>query len=234
MPETTKTRRPHRSSSTAGRTDPTAKDLPPGSLGAKRREDPRASGATPGTTCGATRFFLVSAVLVLLLLLIVVFPGLFTSASPRSGDLTHHYLTSPQWAKFFAAEWFGYDGQGRSVYARVIYGTRASIIVGIVHHHRGDHRRRHARHDGGLLRRLARRAAVPSHRHLLRHPVPARCDGRAHAFTRPHGVPVIIGALAFLGWTQIARVMRGCGDHRQAGRLRASRRRRSARAPPAS
>ena len=50
----------------------------------------------------------------MLLLSIAVFPGLFSGADPRDGDLTHHFLTKPELSHFFRADWFGYDGQGRS------------------------------------------------------------------------------------------------------------------------
>ena len=132
--------------------------------------------------------FWISASLLVLLLVIAAFPGLFTSADPRAGDLTNHYLTKPELGKIFSPEWFGYDIQGRSIYARVVYGTRASILVGVgvtlaitVF--------------GGLmgmlvrlLRRLARLDHLPCHRHLLRHPLPARRDGRSERLHRAQGV----------------------------------------------
>src|SRR5689334_18830600 len=75
--------------------------------------------------------FWASAVLLLLLITIAAFPGWFTGADPRDGDLTNHFLTKPELSHVFAADWFGYDNQGRSIYARVIYGTRASVLVGV-------------------------------------------------------------------------------------------------------
>ncbi|NEE07262.1 ABC transporter permease, partial [Streptomyces sp. SID7499] len=52
--------------------------------------------------------------------------------SPRDANLAEHYLQHPNWGHFFAPDWLGYDGQGRSIYARVVYGARASITVGVV------------------------------------------------------------------------------------------------------
>ncbi|WP_354642168.1 ABC transporter permease [Kitasatospora camelliae] len=75
--------------------------------------------------------FVISALLILLLIAIAIAPGLFTSADPRAGDLRHHFLTRPNYGHLFQPDWFGYDGQGRSIYARVIYGARASVVVGI-------------------------------------------------------------------------------------------------------
>ncbi|KJS53051.1 ABC transporter permease [Streptomyces rubellomurinus] len=75
--------------------------------------------------------FVISALLILLLVVIAIAPGLFTSVDPRAGDLRAHYLGKPDYTNFFQADWFGYDIQGRSIYARVIYGARASVVVGI-------------------------------------------------------------------------------------------------------
>ncbi|CAM5390511.1 Peptide/nickel transport system permease protein/oligopeptide transport system permease protein OS=Streptomyces violarus OX=67380 GN=FHS41_002446 PE=3 SV=1 [Streptomyces violarus] len=69
--------------------------------------------------------------LIVFLLVMSLWPGLFTSASPRDADLAKHYLGKPNWGHFFAPDWLGYDVQGRSIYARVVYGARASITVGV-------------------------------------------------------------------------------------------------------
>ncbi|TNM33001.1 ABC transporter permease [Streptomyces sedi] len=75
--------------------------------------------------------FLISAAIILVLLVMAAWPGLFTSVSPRSGDLTTSYLQKPELTHFFQPEWLGYNQQGQSIYARMIYGTRASIIIGV-------------------------------------------------------------------------------------------------------
>jgi oligopeptide transport system permease protein len=153
-------------------------------------------------------FFVVSTVLVLLLLVMVFFPGWFTDGDPRKGDLVHHFQTGPNWGHTFDADWFGYDGQGRSIYARVIYGTRASVEVGlgttvlvtIV----GGVLGMLAGYFGGWLDALLSRLTD------IFFGIPFLLGALVvlNAFT-DHNVPVIIGALAFLGWTTIARVMRG-------------------------
>lgn len=68
--------------------------------------------------------FVVSAVIVLLVLAIAMAPQLFTSADPRNCSLTNS-LVRPS-----AQHWFGFDLQGCDYYARVMYGARASIVVG--------------------------------------------------------------------------------------------------------
>jgi oligopeptide transport system permease protein len=69
--------------------------------------------------------FLVSAAIVALFALMAVAPGLFTRADPRACDLSKS-LIRPS-----AAHWFGYDLQGCDYYARVIYGARVSMTVGL-------------------------------------------------------------------------------------------------------
>ena len=69
--------------------------------------------------------FVIAGAVILLLVVIAVFPSWFTSADPNLKDLAH--TREPP----SADAWFGYDLQGRDVYARVIYGTRWSLLVGI-------------------------------------------------------------------------------------------------------
>ncbi|HEV7646792.1 MAG TPA: ABC transporter permease [Actinophytocola sp.] len=69
--------------------------------------------------------FIVAGAVIVLLVVIAVFPGLFTNADPNLTDLARSRKPPSSGA------WFGYDLQGRDVYARVIYGTRWSLLVGI-------------------------------------------------------------------------------------------------------
>ncbi len=70
--------------------------------------------------------FIGSAIVIALLLAIAAFPGLFTNTSPTYCDLAFS-RQGPS-----ASAWFGYDVQGCDVYARTIYGARASILVGVL------------------------------------------------------------------------------------------------------
>ena len=77
--------------------------------------------------------FIVSAILIVLFAVMAAFPALFASADPNHQDLTRN-LDKPIWGNWFQFGkdgQFGYDIQGRDVYARTIYGARASIVVGI-------------------------------------------------------------------------------------------------------
>lgn len=69
--------------------------------------------------------FWISAALILIFLLMAIFPQLFSHTDPYYADLSKARQPPQPDAPF------GYDNQGRSVYARTIYGARASIMVGI-------------------------------------------------------------------------------------------------------
>lgn len=69
--------------------------------------------------------FIVAALLVLLILLVALFPALFTDADPTYADPSQSLLDPS------AAHWFGTDLQGHDIYARTIYGARASVTVGL-------------------------------------------------------------------------------------------------------
>ena len=69
--------------------------------------------------------FWSSVVIIVLVLLVAAFPGLFTNIDPNQGDLMNS-LEGGQ-----PGHIFGFTQQGYDVYARVIYGARASVVVGI-------------------------------------------------------------------------------------------------------
>jgi oligopeptide transport system permease protein len=59
------------------------------------------------------------------LIVMAAFPQLFTSTDPTVADLSKaREAPSPD-------AWFGRDNQGYDVYARTVYGARASILVGV-------------------------------------------------------------------------------------------------------
>jgi oligopeptide transport system permease protein len=69
--------------------------------------------------------FVVAAALILFFFAVAMFPALFTSADPGYAD-PYQSLLAPS-----AAHWFGTDLQGHDIYARTVYGARASITVGV-------------------------------------------------------------------------------------------------------
>ena len=68
--------------------------------------------------------FWVSVVIIALVLLIALFPGLFSGTDPRAANLED----SLEGAR--SGHPFGFTQQGYDVYARTIYGARASIATG--------------------------------------------------------------------------------------------------------
>ncbi|TLQ43958.1 ABC transporter permease [Streptomyces marianii] len=153
-------------------------------------------------------YFLVSSVLIFILLVITAFPTWFTGASPTAGDLVHHYLGKPELGKIGSDGWLGWDGQGRSVYARLIHGTRASVIVGIcvtlIVTTVGGILGMIAGYFGGIVDALLSRLTD------IFFGIPFLLGAMVvlQSFTE-RTIWVVVFALAFLGWTQIARVMRG-------------------------
>jgi oligopeptide transport system permease protein len=69
--------------------------------------------------------FVISAALIAFILLVAVFPAVCTAADPGYAN-PDQSLLAPS-----AAHWFGTDLQGHDIYARTIYGARASITVGL-------------------------------------------------------------------------------------------------------
>ncbi|MFJ8445741.1 ABC transporter permease [[Kitasatospora] papulosa] len=152
--------------------------------------------------------FVVSAILIIFLLVMAVFPGLFTGADPRYADLAHHYLQKPKWGNFFQEDWFGYDIQGRSIYARVVYGARASIAVAVVVTVLvtilGTVVGMLAGYFGGWIDTILSRVTD------IFFGVPFILGAMVVLTSfEERKIWVVILALAFLGWTSIARVARG-------------------------
>ncbi len=69
---------------------------------------------------------IVSFVVLLIVLGWALFPDLFTSYDPVSGD-TSEKLQAPS-----AAHWFGTDNLGRDLLARIIHGTASSVASALV------------------------------------------------------------------------------------------------------
>ncbi|MFD9910399.1 ABC transporter permease [Streptomyces sp. NPDC059063] len=169
---------------------------------------PRSLAADAWRDLRRNPFFVISALLILLLVAIAIFPGWFTSADPTKGDLRNHFQEKPSYTHFFQDEWFGYDTQGRSIYARVLFGARNSITVGILVTLAvsvvGSVLGMLAGYFGGIWDAIISRLTdvffgIPF---LLGTMVVMNAVTDRTVWT-------VVGALALLGWTQITRVMRG-------------------------
>ncbi|PSL01830.1 oligopeptide transport system permease protein [Haloactinopolyspora alba] len=69
--------------------------------------------------------FLISSGIVLVLIVMAAFPSLFTNADPRYCNLQFSRQAPGD------GSLLGYDLQGCDIYARTVYGARASILVGV-------------------------------------------------------------------------------------------------------
>ncbi|WP_420876732.1 ABC transporter permease, partial [Streptomyces niveiscabiei] len=70
--------------------------------------------------------FLLSALVILFLIFISLWPSAIASGSPLKCDLGKAQQGSS------AGHPFGYDGQGCDVYTRTVYGARTSVAVGVL------------------------------------------------------------------------------------------------------
>ncbi len=70
--------------------------------------------------------FWAAATIILVVVTVAAFPGLFTSLGPRQCDLAMS-LQGPQ-----PGHPFGFDFQGCDIYSRTMYGARASVLVGVL------------------------------------------------------------------------------------------------------
>ncbi|OFT67170.1 ABC transporter permease [Corynebacterium sp. HMSC05D03] len=70
--------------------------------------------------------FWIAAVMILVAILLAIAPNLFTSTDPRLCEL------SKSLAPAEPGHPFGFNRQGCDIYARVIYGARASVAVGVL------------------------------------------------------------------------------------------------------
>lgn len=71
--------------------------------------------------------FIVSSLLIVLLTIVALFPGIFTSVAPNNDCQLANSEAGPT-----AGHPFGFTLQGCDVYSRVIHGTQASLSVGVL------------------------------------------------------------------------------------------------------
>ncbi|WP_373319427.1 ABC transporter permease [Rugosimonospora africana] len=164
--------------------------------------------------------FWVAVTLVLLFLVMATVPRVYTSISPTVCDLSRSQ-NPPS-----GQHWFGTDLQGCDVYARTIYGARASILVGVLSTLVSGVLAlvvgMVAGYYGGWIDALLTRIidivlGIPL---LLAAIVLSRSFG-----TRDLGIWPVVLVLGVLGWTTGARVVRSCvisakqQDYVQAARM---------------
>lgn len=91
-----------------------------------KRDKPRSLSSDAWHDLRRRPLFLIASAIILFLVVIAIFPEWFTNFDPDDKDLDRN-RQGP------SGEWlFGTDLQGQSVYARVVYGTRWTLLVGVL------------------------------------------------------------------------------------------------------
>ncbi|MER5909107.1 ABC transporter permease [Streptomyces sp. NPDC001982] len=103
----------------------TLEKTPGGPLGTGPAGKPRSLWSDAWRDLRRNPVFIVSALVILFLVVISLWPSLIASGSPLTCDLAKSQQGSQQGAPF------GYDGQGCNVYTRTVYGARTSVTVGV-------------------------------------------------------------------------------------------------------
>ena len=70
--------------------------------------------------------FMLGGGVVLIFLILAIAPGLFTHYNPIGKDLPNRLLAPS------GAHWFGTDDLGRDIFARIVYGARISLMIGLI------------------------------------------------------------------------------------------------------
>ncbi|MGW6122947.1 ABC transporter permease [Nocardia sp. NPDC055165] len=146
--------------------------------------------------------FLVSVVLIVFVMLVVVWPSLFTSQDPRL-CLGEFGMEGPR-----EGHPFGFDKQGCDVYARTVYGARASVSVGIASAMLfllvGGILGAISGFYGGLLDTIVSRIAE------IFYAIPMVLAAIVLLqLLRPAGIMTVVAILVAFTWPQAARITRG-------------------------
>ena len=145
--------------------------------------------------------FIISSVLIAFLTVVAIFPGLFTSLDPKFCQI------SLSKAEPSAGHLFGYNKQGCDVLARTIYGARPSILTGLLVTIGavlvGGGVGATAGFFGGFVDSLLSRLTD------VFFAIPLLLGAIIFLSVVPRNLGTVVLALVILGWTQVARIMRG-------------------------
>jgi oligopeptide transport system permease protein len=176
---------------------------------------PQAAATGPGRTLAgdawatlrASWVFWGALVLITIFVVMAAFPNLFTHVAPDDCQASRARLEPS------GSAWFGYDVQGCDVYARSIFGARASIVVGtlatLVAMTLGSAVGIYAGFFGGIVDTLLSRLtdiffAIP----LLLGSIIILTSIPTPTGSAIFSILKVSFALAILGWTSTARVAR--------------------------
>jgi oligopeptide transport system permease protein len=146
--------------------------------------------------------FVVSALLIIFLIIVAAFPGLFTSADPKFCELANSNGGGTP------GHPFGFDRQGCDIYSRVIYGARASVTVGILV-------TTGVVFIGGIIGAIAAFYGGAADSVLSRladvfFAIPLLLGAIVFLQAFPsRNIWTVTGAIMVLGWPQVCRIMRG-------------------------
>lgn len=147
--------------------------------------------------------FWVAAAMILLAVAMALVPGLFTSTDPRLCVLSNS-LGSPE-----PGHPFGFDRQGCDIFARTIYGARASVAVGILTTALvvliGTTIGAFAGFFGGILDALLSRLTDI----FFAIPLVLAAIVVMQVFKEHRTIITVVLVLGLFGWTSIARITRG-------------------------
>lgn len=147
--------------------------------------------------------FWVSATLIILAVAMALVPGLFTATDPRFCVLSNS-LGAPE-----PGHPFGFDRQGCDIFARTIYGARASVTVGILTTALvvfiGTTLGAFAGFFGGILDALLSRLTDI----FFAIPLVLAAIVVMQMFKEHRTIITVVLVLGLFGWTSIARITRG-------------------------
>jgi oligopeptide transport system permease protein len=103
----------------------TLERAPGGPLGTEPSGKPRSLWSDAWRDLRRNPVFIVSALVILFLIVIALWPSLIASGNPLSCDLARAQEGSQP------GHPFGFNGQGCDVYTRTVYGARTSVTVGV-------------------------------------------------------------------------------------------------------
>src|SRR3954471_15552772 len=93
---------------------------------AERQRKPRSLWGDAWAQLRRKPLFYISTVIIVVVVLMALFPSLFTSRPADFNNLDHQ--SEPP----SADAWFGYSFQGYDIWARAMHGARASLLVGLL------------------------------------------------------------------------------------------------------
>jgi oligopeptide transport system permease protein len=147
--------------------------------------------------------FWIAAAIITVVVVVALFPTLFTSQDPRFCELANS-LGAPT-----AGHPFGFDKQGCDIYSRVIYGARPSVTVGVLTTLAvliiGTLMGSVAGFFGGWFDTILSRITDI----FFAIPLTLAAIVIMQLFSQNRTSLTVVAVLASFGWTQIARITRG-------------------------